>query len=149
MNLRFLHEHLYPLYATLALIAAVACWFGTTVPVYPTPKTAPTEPWQLPPLANPETSKALASINARNLWGAVAVAAQVKEPEWHIVGITTTATERSVLLAFEGKPITTLKVGDALPDETTIVQIEKDRFFVKGKDKKKLAYGLYKNDPPK
>jgi hypothetical protein len=149
MKLRFLHEHLYPLYATLALVAAVACWFGTTVPVYPQPKAAPAEPWQLPPLANPDNTKALASINTRNLWGAIAVAAQVKEPEWRIVGITTTATEGSVLLAFEGKPFTKLKVGDTLPDETTIVQIEKDRFFVKTKDKKKIAYGLYKNDQPK
>jgi hypothetical protein len=149
MNLRLLHDKLYPLLATLALIAAAVCWFGTTVPTPPPPKPPQAEPWQLPPLANPDTTKTLTSINARNLWGNVAVTAQAKEPEWHIVGITTTATERFVLLAYEGKPIATLKVGDALPDETTIIQIEKDRFFVKGKDKKKIAYGLYKNDPPK
>jgi hypothetical protein len=149
MNLRLLHDKLYPLFATLAFIAAAVCWFGTAVPVYPQPKAVPAEPWQLPALTNPGTSKALASISARNLWGNLAVAAQAKEPEWHIVGITTTATERFVLLAFEGKPIATLKVGDVLPDETTIVQIEKDRFFVKTKDKKKLAYGLYKHDQAK
>jgi hypothetical protein len=148
MNLRFIHHNLYPLWVTLALIAAAVCWFGTSVPAWPSAKAAPSVPWQLPALAQPNGAQAAANISARNLWGNVAAsAAPTKAPEWHIVGITTTATERLVLLAYEGKPVATLKVGDTLPDDTTIVQIEHDRFFVKAKGHKKIAYGIYKHEP--
>ncbi len=149
MNLRFVHDHLYALYATLALITAVVCWFGTTVPAYPPPRPVIAEPWQLPQFGATASAQAQASINARNLWGNVAKATATSAPEWHIVGITTQGTNRFVLLAYEGKPIATLKVGDPLPDDTKIVQIESDRFFVMTPGKKKLAYGLYKHDQDK
>ncbi len=52
-------------------------------------------------------------------------------------------------MSYENKPITQLKVGDALPDSMTIAQIEDDRFFVMTADKKKIAFGMYKNEPTK
>lgn len=149
MKLRFIHEHLAPLAATLVLLMAVSCWFGTTLPVHNPPALPAAQPWQLPSLTQHDIQKSIATINARNLWGIVATANVVKPPEWSVVGIATAGAERFVWLAYEGKPLTTLKIGDTLPDETTIVQIEKDRFFVMTKDKKKLSYGLYKNDQAK
>lgn len=146
MNLRYIQDKLYPLYAALTLIAAAACWFGTGLPVHPLPKPTPPEPWQLPPVRGADSATATATINARNLWGVVATTTAPKAPEWHIVGITTQGSNRFVLLAYEGKPLATLKVGDPLPDDSKIVQIENDRFFVMTKDKKKLPFGLYKND---
>jgi hypothetical protein len=146
MKLRFVRDNLAPLAATTALLVALICWFGTTVPVPQTPPPQPAEqPWRLPALAQHEPQKSIATINTRNLWGDQAATAP-KEPEWRIVGIASRGTERLVLLSFEGKPIATLKLGDALPDDSKIVQIENDRFFVMTPGKKKLAYGLYKHD---
>lgn len=149
MNLRFIRVNLYPLWACAVLIAATVCWFAITVPESATAKPKAAESWQLPTLANVDTKKSVDAISARNLWGVAVTASAPAEPEWHVVGIATTGTERLVLLAYEGKPIATLKVGDPLPDDTTIIQIEKDRFFVMTPGKKKLAYGLYKHDPIK
>jgi hypothetical protein len=150
MNLRFIQDNLYPLFGALTLVAAAVCWFGTTVPVHPLPGPLAAEPWQLPQLAEHNSPRAITTINARNLWGdAAATAAAAKPPEWRVVGITTQGTNHLVLVAFEGQPLTLLKVGDTLPDDSKIVQIEKDRFFVMTKDKKKLPYGLHKNDQVK
>jgi hypothetical protein len=149
MKLRFIHEHLAPLAAILTLLVVVCCWFGTTLPVHTPPAPPATPPWQLPSLAQQDIQKSITTINARNLWGILATTEVAKPPEWKVVGIATAGAERFVWLAYEGKPLTTLKIGDTLPDETTVVQIEKDRFFVMTKDKKKLTYGLYKNDPSK
>lgn len=148
--MRFIHDNLYPLLAALVLIAATSVWFGTSVPAPPKPLTPATETWSLPKLAEHDSKKSLDAINARNLWGIAGTAADaVKEPEWHILGIARSGPDRFILLAFEGKPVEMLKVGDTLPDGVKIVQIEKDRFFVLTADKKKLAFGIYKNDPAK
>lgn len=150
MNLRFIQNNLYALFAALALIAATICWFGTSLPKQSSAAPAPAEPWRLPQRADHNSQKSITAINARNLWGNLLAAGSApKAPEWHIVGITTAGAERFVLLAYEGKPVATLKVGDALPDDTKIVQIETDRFFVRTQDNKKLAFGLYKHDQAK
>ncbi len=146
MKLRFVRDNLAPLTATTALLVAMICWFGTTVPVPQAPPPPPIEqPWRLPELARQDPQKSIAIINARNLWGDQAATA-TKAPEWRIVGIASRGPDHVVLLSFEGKPIATLKLGDALPDDSKIVQIENDRFFVMTPGKKKLAYGLYKHD---
>lgn len=146
MNLRFIDDNRYPLFFTLAVIFAVISWFGTSLPPQSMAVTLPAESWQLPQLAERSAPKSIAAINARNLWGATVTAVTTKEPEWRVVGIATAGTERFVLLAYEGKPIASLRVGDTLPDETKIVQIDSDRFFVQAKNKKKLVFGLYKNE---
>lgn len=146
--MRFIHDNLYPLVAALVLIAATSIWFGTPEPLPPKPLTPVTEPWSLPALAEQNSKKSIDAINARNLWGVVAENA-TKEPAWQILGIARSGSDRFILLALEGKPVEMLKVGDALPDGVKIVQIEKDRFFVMTPDKKKIAFGIYKNDPAK
>ena len=146
--MRFIHDNLYPLVAALIFIAAATSWFGTSAPV---PHKAPpqiVEPWSLPQLAEHDSKKSIDAINARNLWGAVAADAPI-EPEWHVLGIARSGAERFILLAYDGKPVEMLKVGDALPDGAKIVQIEKDRFFVMTPDKRKLAFGIYKHDTTK
>jgi len=146
--MRFIHDNLYPLIAALILIAATTCWFGTPVPA-PTKTLAPVaEPWSLPKLAENDSKKTIDAINARNLWGIVAANAP-KEPEWRVLGIARSGADRFILVAYEGKPVEMLKVGDTLPDGVKIVRIENDRFFVMTADKKKLAFGIYKNDPEK
>ena len=146
--MRFIHDNLYSLIAALILIAATTCWFGIPEPA--TPKLTPpvAEPWSLPKLAEHDSKKSIDTINARNLWGIVAADAP-KEPEWHVLGIARNMVDRFILLAYEGKPVEMLKVGDMLPDGAKIVQIETDRFFVMTPEKKKLAFGIYKNDPAK
>lgn len=147
--MRFIHDNLYPLVATLIFIEAATCWFGVTVPS--TPGTPPqlAEPWNLPEPAKHDSQKSIAAINARNLWNVEVAADAQKKPEWRVLGIARSGADRFVLLAFDGKPIEILKVGDALPDGVEIVQIEKDRFFVMTSDNKKLAFGIYKHDQAK
>jgi hypothetical protein len=146
--MRFINDNLYPLLAALILIAATSCWFGVPEPTVPRPLKAVSEPWDLPKLAERETKKSLDAITARNLWGVVAANAP-KEPEWRVSGIARSGADRFILLALDGKPVEILKVGDAMPDGAKIVQIEADRFFVMTADKKKLAFGIYKNEPAK
>jgi hypothetical protein len=148
--MRFLHDHLYSLLAALILVAATSIWFVTPEPTQPKSISATAEPWSLPKLAENVSKKSLETISDRNLWGIVAVnAVVIKEPEWRVLGIARSGAERFILLAFEGKPVEMLKVGDALPDGVKIVQIENDRFFVMTADKKKLAFGIYKNESAK
>ena len=148
MNLRFFNDNLYPLFFTAAFVVAVACWFGTQLPQQTAAYVAPIEKWSMPQLEERNSVKQIATIKDRNLWNTV-VADTPKAPEWRVVGIAATGAERFILLSYEGKPVATLKVGDALPDETKIVQIEKDRFFVMTPDKQKIAFGMYKNEPAK
>lgn len=147
--MRFVHDNLYPLFATLALLAAVICWFGAPEPAAPEARPPVIEPWSLPKAAEYDSQKSIAAISARNLWNVAVAADAAKEPEWRISGIVRSGVERFILLAYEGKPIEILKVGDALPDGVKIVQIEKDRFFVMTPDNKKLAFGIYKHDQAK
>lgn len=149
--MRFIHDNLYPLFATLAIMAAVICWLGAPTPAPPRTLATAAEPWSLPKPAEHDSKKSIAAINARNLWGIAAADKPDKpiEPEWRVLGIARSGAERFVLLAYEGKPVETLKVGDALPDGLKIVQIEKERFFVMTPDKKKLSFGIYKHDQAK
>lgn len=148
MTLRLLHTHLYAYTATLALLAAVSIWFN--LPALETSQTPaqPVEEWRLPAIEKNDSKAATAIITRRRLWGAATTEIQ-QAPEWHVLGIVRNGAERFVLLAYEGKPVEMVKVGDSLPDGTKIVQIEKDRFFVMTPDKKKLAFGIYKNEPAK
>lgn len=147
--MRFIHNHLWPLWAALALVVAIACWFGVPEPV--TSVAAPTvaEIWALRTLPDNESKKSADAINARNLWGVVVLANVVPEPVWKIMGIARSGADRFILLAYEGKPVEILKVGDSLPDGAKIAQIDNDRFFVLTDKKKKLAYGIYKNETAK
>lgn len=144
--MRFIHDNLYPLVVALILIAATSVWFAAPAPAPLKPLAPVSEPWSLPKLAEHDSKKSTDAITARNLWGVVVAADAVKPPEWRIQGIARSGSESFILLALEGKPVEILKAGDNLPDGAKIVQIEKDRFFVMTPDKKKLAFGIYKND---
>ncbi|PIY01764.1 MAG: hypothetical protein COZ23_01445 [Hydrogenophilales bacterium CG_4_10_14_3_um_filter_58_23] len=146
--MRFIHDNLNPLLAALIFIAAVTCWFGISAPVPPGSAALAAETWSLPQPVEHDNKESLAAINARNLWGS-AVTEAPPEPEWHVRGIAMSGAERFILLAYEGQPLTTLKVGDSLPDGAKIVQIERDRFFVLSADKKKISYGIHKHDQTK
>jgi len=147
--MRFIHTNLVALWATLALITAIICWFAVAEPSAPAAVAPVAETWALPKLPENQSSKSLNAINARNLWGIVTANAAPKEPAWTIQGIARTGIERFVLMSVEGKPVEILKVGDLLPDGTKIVQIDNDRFLVETPDKKKIAFGIYKNEPQK
>lgn len=149
MKMRLLHDNLGTLSIAAAAITAAVCWMGVELPHQPTPRPLPPEKWNLPALDETNSKQAIDTINTRNLWGVTVAAEAPKPPDWNVVGITTTGSERLVLVAYENKPVATLRVGDTLPDETKIVEIEKDRFFVMTPKKKKLAYGLFKNDKAK
>lgn len=143
--MRFVHTNLVPLLVTLALLATAVVWFSVPEPVAPNPPPKVADAWRLPAPADRNATKSLEAIAARNLWGTIVVSTTPKEPEWRVQGIASNGSESFVLIAFEGKPIEILKIGDALPDGTKIVQIEKNRFFVLTPDKKKVAFGIYKN----
>ena len=150
--MRFLNENLLAC-AIAALVAIVmACWLALPDPVQPKTLAVVTEPWALPGLPSHDRAKSMQTIAARNLWGVVAADAAPPPPpppKWSVMGIVRNAGERFVLLAYEGKPVEMLKVGDALPDGMKVAAIEDDRFFVLTADKKKMAFGIYKNEPTK
>ena len=148
--MRFINENLYTLFLTLLLAIAGTCWLALPEPLQPKTVTPAAEPWDLHVPAKQNTAKAIEEIDIRNLWGVVyAPAAAPPEPKWKVMGIARNGSERFILLAFEDKPITQLKVGDALPDGMKISQIDDDRFFVTTANKKKIAFGMYKNEPTK
>lgn len=148
--MRFIHSNLLALWLTLAVLAAAICWFAAGTPAAPTTATQTAEAWALPKMRESQSRKSMDSIGARNLWGIVAAPVNVvKEPVWTIQGIARNGNDRFVLLAYEGKPVEILKVGDSLPDGAKIVQIDNDRFLVQTASKKKLAFGIYKNEPQK
>lgn len=148
MTLRFVHDNLYPLLATLAIMAAVICWFGAPEPALPRTLGTVAEPWSLPKVIEHDSKKSIDAINARNLWGAV-VADAPKEPEWHVLGIIRSGADWLILLTVDGKPVEMLKIGGTLPNGMEVVQIENDRFFAMTPDKQKLAFGIYKHDQAK
>ncbi len=148
--MRFIHDNLYPLFSVLVFIIVISCWFGTSVPALPHTRTPPPEKWNLPRLVEQDGKDSVATIESHSLWGSTAASASApKEPEWHVMGIARNGADRFILLAFEGKPVEMLKVGDALPDGSKIARIEEDRFFVMTADKKKIVFGMYKNDSEK
>ena len=151
--MRLINDHLYTLFVTLLLLIALSVWFALPLQPDPSSGSAATEAWALPTLPHRDAGKALATIAARDLWGAMAAAAAVNAPaptpSWRILGIARNGPERFILMAYEGKPVAQLKVGDALPDGMTIVEIDDDRFLVKSDTTKKIVFGIYKNDEPK
>ena len=147
--MRFIDNYLYPLLAALAAVIVTTCWLATPEPQAPALLPARAETWSLPLLTEHDSKKSIEAITARTLWGAVADAAAAKTPEWNIQGIARSGADRFVMLAYEGKPLEMLKVGDALPDGAVIVRIETDRFFVRTTDQKEIAFGMYKNAPAK
>lgn len=148
--MRFINENLYTLFLALLLAIAGTCWLALPEPLQPKTVTPAAEAWDLYVPAKQDTAKAIEEIGIRNLWGVVSAAtAAPPEPKWKVMGIARNGVERFILLAFEDKPITQLKVGDALPDGMKISQIEDDRFFVTTANKKKIAFGMYKNEPTK
>jgi len=144
--MRFVQDNIFPLFVTLAILATIICWFGTPEPALPSALSPTPEPWKLPKIFEHDSKVTIDAIKARNLWGIV-VAGTIKQPEWHILGLARNGRERFILLSYEGKPIEMLKVGDSLPDGLKIVKIENDRFFVMTAENKKLAFGIYKNEP--
>lgn len=145
MTMRFVNDNLYPILATLIIIAAVICWFGAPEPTLPSTLEPAAEPWKLPDVIKRDSNKSIEIINARNLWGAV-MAEVPKEPDWSVLGIVRSGVDWLLLLSVDDKPVDMLKVGDTLPDGKRIVQIENERFIVMTPDKRKLAFGIYKHD---
>lgn len=147
--MRFIRENLYPLAAVVALAAAIVSWFASPDPLVVAPGAAAATPWALPKPLDNQSTKSAEAINARNLWGVVAANAP-KLPSWTVMGLARSGAERYVLVATEGRPVVeSLKVGDMLPDGAKIVQIDADRFYVLTPEKKKIAFGIYKNDAAK
>jgi hypothetical protein len=150
MTMRLVPHNIYPWAAAFAALVFVLSWFLVDGP--PPSKAQPpiAEAWSLPPFSQGDPNAETQTIVARNLWGTVAAAtAAPPVPQWRVMGIASSGADRYVLLAYEGKPIEILKVGDALPDGLKIVQIENERFFVTTADRKKIAFGIYKNDSTK
>lgn len=148
--MRLIYNNLAALWATLALLTGISCWFAVVEPTVPAGSAPVAETWTLPKIPESQSRKSLDIVSSRNLWGVVVAANAPKEPAWTIQGIArTSTTERFVLMSVEGKPAEILKVGDLLPDGTKIVQIDSDRFLVETPDKKKIAFGIYKNETKK
>ncbi len=148
--MRFINDNIYPLFAALLLVIASTCWFALPEPAAPKTGTLAAEAWRLPAASLHDSVKAIEAITSRNLWGVVVASAAnaPPAPKWKVMGIGRNGSERFILLAYEDKPVTVLKVGDALPDGLKIASIDDDRFLVITADKKKMVFGMYKNDPP-
>ena len=144
MRLVYNHLRLFTLLAVLA--GATLFWFGSPQPASPRKTQLQAESWEIPTMASRNGDKLGEAIAARNLWGSTAVA---KAPEWSVTGIIKNGKERYIMVSLEGRPVETLKVGDTLPDGAKIIRIEDAQFFILTEDKKKLAFGLYKNDKSK
>lgn len=147
--MRFINDNLYPIFGALLLVIVISCWFALPEPVPPKALAITAEPWRLPTQATRDSSKAIQNITSSKLWGTSAADAPPPAPKWSVMGIARNGADHFILLANEGQPIATLRVGDALPDGLKIAQIDDDRFFVITADKKKIVFGIYKNDPTK
>lgn len=149
--MRFINDNLYPIFGALLLVIVISCWFALPDPAQPKTLAIAAEPWSLPTQATRDSSKAIQNITSSKLWGTSAADAAdaPPAPKWNVIGIARNGADHFILLANEGQPIATLRVGDSLPDGMKIAQIDDDRFFVTTADKKKIVFGIYKNDPTK
>jgi hypothetical protein len=135
-----LAEHWGKLTALLGLLVALAAAVWAPGPSAVRRTGGGENAWNLPATVISDPAKALATIDARALWGKVAVgaagatgagaaagAAEVNAPEWRFVGVTTTGSERAVLISIAGKATQSLHEGDSLPGGALILRIENER----------------------
>jgi hypothetical protein len=150
--MRFINDNLYPIFGAVLLVIVISCWFALPEPAQPKTLAMAAEPWSLPAQATRDSSKAIQNITSSKLWGtsaADAANAPPPAPKWTVMGIASNGADRFILMSYEGQAISTLRVGDSLPDGMKVAQIDDDRFFVTTSDKKKMVFGIYKNDPIK
>jgi hypothetical protein len=129
----------------LLMVAAVLVWLGFEEPAPPT-GTEPVTPRRaarLPALPAPpvpaDPSAALNRLAQSTLWGPLPRAASAPggsdapAPKWSLSGYVDANGVRQVIVSFENLalPSRQLRVGDRLPDGTTIVAIEPDRVRVR------------------
>lgn len=128
-------------------VAAFLGWQAGQIPVPATPPPAPT-PWALPPQASEDLAKDLAILAKRRPWsnpfaaaGAAAGAGQpgagpapsAEAAGWRLAGLVERPGENFALI-LTGQPgaakLEDRRVGDLLPDGSTLVQVTPDRAVV-------------------
>jgi hypothetical protein len=142
--MQLLIDNLKLFLAVAIALIVLSSWFGTSAPLPPSVPAPLPDTWQLPALPEGNHAKSIETITARNLWGETK-AETATVPEWKIMGVAMAGKTRLLLIAQEGQPIETLKIGDKLPDGAKITAIEKDRYLVLTPDNKKLTIGISKN----
>ncbi len=130
----------------LLMVVAVLAWLAFEEPAPPagSPLVAPRQAARLPalpPLPVPaDPAAALNQLAQSALWGPPARAASGADggpapppPNWALSGFAEVNGRRQVVLSFENLalPSRQLRVGDQLPDGSSIVQIEADRVRVR------------------
>lgn len=134
-------------------VAAGLIWQQVPEPEAPQPARAAAEEWDLPAGTGKnieaDLKKSADAVLSRNLWGVVAAAADpsaltdLTDPPWRFVGVLRNGAERYVLIKIGNKPVANLKVGDALPGGSKILDIGEDRLCVLVNGKKR-ALEIYR-----
>lgn len=119
--------------------AALGWRAGFTLP--PPQAVRPEAPWSLPPPQQNETNRDLAVLASRKPWGdASSVAEEHRQPvrpparlSWRLAGIIQRGGDTFALIA-QGMPakFAYLRVGDALPDGSKLIEITADEAVAQG-----------------
>jgi hypothetical protein len=144
-----------------AIVSAFLGWQSGQILVPAGPPLAPT-PWELPPRSTEDPTRDLAILTARRPWtnafleaGAGPAqaeptgAASSRAAAWRLAGIVQRLGENLALIAI-GQPdaakLEYRRVGDSLPDGSTLVQITSDNLVTKslGPSGEQRVYWLFR-----
>lgn len=127
--------------AFLALLALATFveWHLIPVPGPARPSAASRDVWDLPQLDRPQTTKALEILVRTTPWGNLPEATEQEafDRGWKILAIVARGQERSVVVKVGLQPERQLKVGDALPEGSTILEIHEDWLCILVQGKKR------------
>lgn len=135
----------------LALLAVLVALEWQMVPLpFVAKASRGSDAWTLPePLPPNPAEKAMEVLAATSPWGRLPGLAEqppLTPPNWRIVGIAARGEERVVLVRTERQPARQLKIGDALPGGSTILEINDDSLCLLVDGKKRML-PLYPQGP--
>jgi hypothetical protein len=118
--------------ALLLLVSAAVSWPFVNVPSVGKAGERRQE-WELAAVKRADPAKSLEVLAKVSPWGKLPEAAESQAPErndWRISAIYTRGAERVVVVKVGTRPEQRLKVGEALPEGSTILQISDDSLCV-------------------
>lgn len=129
----------------LFAFAVTAAWVMLRPIALPEPRSlrAQDEEWRLPDRNKSDTAALVATIEGDKLWGTVPGMAPVDEkpltaPNWRIVGVVVSGTEKYAMLTVDGQPLQQIKAGEKLPGGATILNMTADRVCILLNGKKRV-----------
>lgn len=128
----------------LPLVVGLVQWPFITVPQLPKAGAVP-DSWALPAIPRTQPKKAIELLSRASPWGkslSSTDAPSLNPPNWRILGMLLRGNDRTVVIRIDGQPEQRLKIGEALPDGSTILGIESNSLclLVEGKRRRLEIY---------